>query len=126
MGVFSPAIGILGGGELGGEEAQTRDTGNDLPSGSGNNGGFREKAKGLESAYASLCTVAAIVIRGGVVNLGVGKYFVVLGLRQGTAEEERGVTRISPSNPRPGGESSAGTLLKFRKHETSEKGLLGR
>jgi len=34
------------------------------------------------------------------------------------------VTRISPSNPRPGGENSAGTLPKFRKQETSKKGLL--
>jgi hypothetical protein len=125
MGGFSPAIGILGGGELRGEGARTRDTGNELPGGRGNNGVFREKAKGLESGNASLCAMAGIVIRGGVVNLWVGKYFVVLGLRQGTTEGERGVTRISPSNPRPGGENSAGTLPKFRKQETSEKGLLG-
>jgi hypothetical protein len=39
--------------------------------------------------------------------------------------KERGVTRISPSNPRSGGENSAGTLLKFRERETSENGLLG-
>jgi hypothetical protein len=88
-------------------------------------GGFREKAKGLESTDASLCAVAATVTRGGVVKLGVGKSSVVLGLCQGTASGERGVTRISPSNPRPGGENSAGTLPKFRKWETSEKGLLG-
>ena len=49
---------------------------------------------------------------------------MVVGLRQGTASEERGVTRISPSNPRPGGENSAGTLPKFRKQETSKGGLL--
>jgi hypothetical protein len=60
-----------------------------------------------------------------VVKLGVGKYFVVLGLSQGTSSRERGVTHISPSNPRPGGENSVGTLPKFRKRETSEKGLLG-
>jgi hypothetical protein len=125
MGGFSPAIGILVGGELGGEEAQTGDTGNELPGGRGNNGGFREKAKGLESVDASLCVVAAIVIRGGVVNLGVGKSSVVLGLRQGTVEGERGVTRISPSNPRPRGENLAGTLPKFKKWETLEKGMLG-
>ena len=47
-----------------------------------------------------------------------------MGLHQGTTSEERGVTRISPSNPRPGGENSAGTLPKFRKRETSEGGLL--
>jgi hypothetical protein len=125
MGGFSLAIGILGGGELGGEGARTGDTGNELPSRRGNNGGFREKAKGLESADASVYAVETIVIRGGVVKLGVGKSSVVLGLRQGTTLGERGVRRISPSNPRPGGENSAGTLLKFRKRETSEKGLLG-
>jgi hypothetical protein len=126
MGRFSPTIGILCGGELRGEEAQTGDTRNELPSGRGNNGGFKEKPKGLESADPSLCAVVATIIRGGLVKLGVSKYFVVLGLCQGTAEGEMGVTRISPSNPRPRGENSAGTLLKFRKWETSEKGLLGR
>jgi hypothetical protein len=90
----------------------------------GNNGGFREKANGLESANASLCAKVATVTRG-VVKLGVGKSSVVLGLRLGTASGERGVTRISPSNPKPGGENSAGTLPKFRKWETSEIGLLG-
>jgi hypothetical protein len=60
----------------------------------------------------------------GVVKLGVGKSSAVLGLRQGTASEERGVTRVSPSNPRLGGENSVGTLPKFRKWETSEGGLL--
>jgi hypothetical protein len=114
MGGFSPAIGILGEGELGGEGARIGDTGNELLGGRGNNGGFREKAKGLESADASLCAVAATVTRGEVVKLGVGKSSMVLGLRQGTASRERGVTRISPSNPKPGGENSAGTLPKFR------------
>jgi hypothetical protein len=122
MGGFAPAIGILGGGELGGEGVRRGDTGNELP---GNNGGFREKANGLESADASLCAEVAKVIRGGVVKLGVGKSSVVLGPRQGRASGERGVTRISPSNPRPRRENSAGTLPKFRKQETSEKGLLG-
>jgi hypothetical protein len=125
MGGFAPTIGILGGGEIGGEGARIGATGNELPGGRGNNGGFREKAKGLETIDASLCAVATIVTRGGVVKLGVGKYSVVLGLRQGTTSGERGVTRISPSNPRPGGENSAGTLPKFRKRETSETGLLG-
>jgi hypothetical protein len=94
MGGFSPAIGILGGGELGGEGARTGNTGNALPGGRGNNGGFREKAKGLELADASLCAVATTVTRGGVV-----KSSVVQGLCQGTTSGERGVTRISPSNP---------------------------
>jgi hypothetical protein len=80
MGGFSPAIGILGGGELEGEGTRIGDTGNELPGGRGNNGGFREKAKGLELAYASLCAVATTVTRGGVVKLGVGKSPVVQGL----------------------------------------------
>jgi hypothetical protein len=66
----------------------------------------REKSKGLECAGGSLC--GAVVIKGGVVK-----------------PPERGVTRISPSDTRPGGENSAGTLPKFRKRETSEEGRLG-
>jgi hypothetical protein len=124
MGGFSPAIGILGGGELRGEGARTGDIGNELTGGWGNNGGFREKAKALESVDASLCAVVATLIRGGVVKLGVGKSSMVLGLHQGTTSGERGVTRISPSNPKPGGQNLAGTLPKFRKWENSEKGLL--
>jgi hypothetical protein len=82
----------------------------------GNKRGFKEKANELKSAGAPLCT--------GVVKLGMGKSSMVLGIRQGTTLEERGVTRVSPSNPRPGGEKSAGTLPKFRKRETYEGGLL--
>jgi hypothetical protein len=119
MGGFAPAIGILGGGELIGEGARIGDTENDLIGGWGNNRGFREKAKGIESTDASLCEVATTIIRGGVVMLGVGKSSMVLGLCQGKNSGERGVTRISPSNPRPGGENSTGTLPKFRKRETS-------
>ena len=78
MGGFGPTIGILGGGELRGEGARIGDTGNELPSGRGNNGGFREKAKGLESADASLHVVVETIMRGGVVNIGEGKYYVVL------------------------------------------------
>jgi hypothetical protein len=120
MGGFSPAIGILGGGELEGEGARIGNTGNALPGGRGNNGGFREKAKGIELVDASLHAVATIVTRGGVV-----KFSMVQGLCQGTTLGERGVTRISPSIPRPGGENSAGTLPKFRKWETLETSLLG-
>jgi hypothetical protein len=47
MGGFSPTIRILGGGELRGDGARTGNTGNMIPGGGGNNGGFREKAKGL-------------------------------------------------------------------------------
>jgi hypothetical protein len=110
------AIGILGGGELGGEGFREGATGNESRSGVGNKRGFKERANELKSGGAPLCA--------GVEKLGVGKSSAVLGLRQGTASEERGVTRVSPSNPRPGGENSAGTLPKFRKRETSEGGLL--
>jgi hypothetical protein len=72
----------------------------------GGNGENREKSKGLEYARSSLC--GAVVVRGGVVK-----------------PPERGVTRISLSDTRPGGENSAGTLPKFRKWETSEEGRLG-
>ena len=116
---------ILCGGELRGEGARKGDIGDELLSGVGNNNGFREKASELKLADVSLRAEAATITRGGAVKPGVGKSFVVLGLRQGTTSGERGVTRISPSNPRPGGENLAGTLLKFRTQETSEKGLLG-
>jgi hypothetical protein len=85
--------------------------------GVGNNRGFNEKDSELKPVDVFLCAEAA--------ELGVGKSSVVLGLRQCTASGETGVTRISPSNPRPGEETSTGTLPKFRKRETSEGGLLG-
>ena len=125
IGGFSPAIGILCGGELGGEGARKGDTGDELLRGVGNNRGFREKASGLKLMDASLCAEAATITRGGAVKIGVGKSSMVLGLCQGTTSEERGVTRISPSNPKPGGEISAGTLPKFRRWDTLENGLLG-
>jgi hypothetical protein len=53
-----------------------------------------------------------------VVKLGVGKTYVVLGLDQGTVSGERGVMRISPSSPIPGGENSTGILPKFKVRET--------
>jgi hypothetical protein len=72
----------------------------------GDDGENREKSKGLECIGVSLCAV--VVIKGGVVK-----------------PPEGGVTRISPSDTRPGGENSAGTLPKFRKWETSEEVRLG-
>jgi hypothetical protein len=110
-GGLSLAIGILGGGEFGGEGVRKGVIEDESRSGVGNKRGFKEKDNELKSAGAPPCA-------------GVGKSYVVVGLRQGIASEERGVTRISPSNPRPGGENSAGTLPKFRKWETSEGGLL--
>jgi hypothetical protein len=73
----------------------------------GDDGENRERSKGPECAGVSLC--AAVVIKGGVVK----------------PPEGGGVTRISPSDTRPGGENSAGTLPKFRKRETSEEVRLG-
>jgi hypothetical protein len=126
MGGFSPAIGMFGGGELGGEGVRTGETGTELPGGKGKSGGFKEKATGLESAKASLSALVATVIRGGMVKLGVGESSVVLCLGQGTISWERGVTRISPSNPRPGGENSTGTLPKFKVLETPAEGMTGK
>jgi len=57
-----------------------------------------------------------------VVKLAVGKYSEALGLNQGTTSREKGVTRLSPSNPRPRGEKLAGTLPNFRLRETPIEG----
>jgi hypothetical protein len=84
----------------------------------GDVGKNREKSKEPECADASLR--AAVVITGGVV-----KSYETRGLFGNTASREGGVTRISPSDTRPGGENSAGTLPKLRKRETSEEGRLG-
>jgi hypothetical protein len=72
----------------------------------GEDGENRENSKGPECAGAFLC--GAAVIKGGVVK-----------------PPEGGVTRISLSDTRPGGENSVGTLPKFKKWETSEEELLG-
>jgi hypothetical protein len=66
--------------------------------------------------------VAARVI-GGVVKPGVGKSSEVIGMNHGTTSGERGVTRISPSDPRLGGENSTGTLPKFKVRETPAEGI---
>jgi hypothetical protein len=108
---LAPAIGILGGGEFGGEGVRKGVIEDESRSGVGNKRGFKEKDNELKSV------VAPPFAR-------VGKSSVVMGLRKGMDSEERGVTRISPSNPRLGGENSAGTLPKFRKRETFEGGLL--
>ena len=122
-GGLAPAIGILGG-ELGGVGVREGATGNESQSGMGNKRGFKEKANGLKSADAPLCAGVVTVTRGGVVKTEMGHSSGVLGLCQSTTSEEKGVTIISPSNPRPGGENSAGTLPKFKKRETLEGGLL--
>ena len=114
-GGLAPAIGILGEGELGGEGVCEGTAENEPLIGVGNKRGFKEKSDELKLAGVPLCT--------GVVKLGVGKSSVVLGLRQGTASRERGVTKSCPSGPGPGEESSTGTLPKFKKWETAEIGL---
>ena len=111
-GGLAPAIGILGGGEFGGEGVREGTVGNEPQIGGGNKRGSKEKATEHKSADAPPC-------------VGVGKSSVVPGLCQGTTSKERGVTRISLSNPRPGGENSAGTLPKFRVWETPTEGITG-
>jgi hypothetical protein len=96
---------MIGGGELGGDGVRTGETGTELLGGKGNNRGFGEKATGLEGTEVSLSAKSVTLTGGGVVKPGVGKYSEVLGLNHGTTSGERGVTRISPSNPRPGGEN---------------------
>jgi hypothetical protein len=68
-GGLAPAIGILGGGELGGEGVREGATGNESRSGVGNKRGFKEEANELKSAGAFL-------------RAGVGKSSAVTGLRR--------------------------------------------
>jgi hypothetical protein len=75
--------------------------------GKGDNKGFEEKATGLGGVEIYFSVNLVTLIGGGVVNPRVGKYFEVLGLNQGTTSGEIGVTRLSPSNPKPGGENSS-------------------
>ena len=99
------AIGILGGGELGGEGVREGAVGNESRSGMGNKRGFKEKANGLKSTDAPLHAGVVTVTRGGVAKIGVGKSSAVLGLRQSTASEERGVTGFLPPMPNQEGKT---------------------
>jgi len=72
-GGLAPAIGILGGGDLGGEGVCEGTVENEPRIGVKNKRGSKEKANVFKSVGAPLCT--------GVVKLGVGKYSAVLGLR---------------------------------------------
>jgi hypothetical protein len=56
----------------------------------------------------------------------VGKYFEVRGLYQGIALGKKGVTKISPSNPKTGGENSTGILPNFKLRETPTDGIIGK
>jgi hypothetical protein len=84
-----------------------------------------EKVIGCEGVEVWISVNARTLTGGGVVKPGVGKYSKVLGLNHGTTSGEIGVKRISPSNPRPGGEKSAGTLPKFKLWETPVDGIIG-
>jgi hypothetical protein len=88
LGGLAPAIGMIGGGELGGDGVRTGETGTELQGGKGNNRGFKEKATGLEGVGGSLRAII-IVIGGEVVKPGVGKYSEVLGLNHGTTSGEK-------------------------------------
>jgi hypothetical protein len=52
----------------------------------------------------SLSVVETTIIEGGVVKPRVEKYYEVWGLKHDTTSREKGMKRISPSNPKPGGE----------------------
>jgi hypothetical protein len=54
LGGLAPVIGMIGGGELGGEGFQTTENETELPRGKGNKRGFGEKAKGIEGKEVSL------------------------------------------------------------------------
>jgi hypothetical protein len=123
LGGLALAIGIMDGGEVGGEGVWTGETRTELPRGKGNNRGFGEKVKGLEGPAVSLFIKPVTLTRGGVIKPEVGKYYEVQGLNHGTTSGERGATRFSPSNPRPGGENSTGTLPKFKVQETPAEGI---
>jgi hypothetical protein len=69
--------------------------------------------------------VAVTVIGGGVVKLEVEKSSETLVLIHSVISGERGVTRISPSNPRPGGKNSTRTLPKFKLRETPIDCIIG-
>jgi hypothetical protein len=68
-GGLAPAIGILGGGELGGEGVREGATGNESRSGVGNKRGFKGKANELKSVGAPL-------------HAGVGKSSAVMDLHR--------------------------------------------
>jgi hypothetical protein len=61
LGGLAPTIGMIGGGELGGDGVRTGETGTELPGGKGNNRGFEEKATGLEGVGGSLCATTVII-----------------------------------------------------------------
>jgi hypothetical protein len=61
----------------------------------------------------------------GIVKHGVGKYPKVLVLSQGTTSGEMGVSKLSPSKPRPGEDKTIGKLPKFKVLETLTEDIIG-
>jgi hypothetical protein len=78
-GGLSLAIGTRGGGEW----VWPGETGTKITGEKGNHREFGEQSSGLKGTKVSLSSVV-VVIGGGVVKLGVGKYSEVIGLKQGT------------------------------------------
>jgi hypothetical protein len=62
LGGLAHAIGIIGGGEVGGDWVRTWETGTEFLGGKGNDRGFGEKATGLEGTKVSLFGEATKVI----------------------------------------------------------------
>jgi hypothetical protein len=78
-GGLAPTIGMIGGGEIGGDGVQTGETGTELLGGKGNNRGLGEKATELEGIEVSIFSKSTTLTGGGVVKPRVAKYSKVLG-----------------------------------------------
>jgi len=65
------------------------------------------------------------LVGGGVVKTKVGNYSKLLGLNHFTISGEIGVSKLSPSKKRLGGEKSIGKLQKFKLLETPTDGIIG-
>jgi hypothetical protein len=55
----------------------------------------------------------------------VGKSPQVLGLSQGTTSGETGVSKLSPSKPRPEEDKTTGKIPTFKALETPTKDIIG-
>jgi hypothetical protein len=83
---------------------------------------FRTKATELGGTKVSPATT---LTGEGIVKYGVGKYPKVIGLSQGTTSRETGVSKLSPSKPRPEEEKTTGKLPKFNALETPTEDIIG-
>ena len=85
-----------------------------------------DKDEGLEVIEVSPSITTTNLIRGGVVKYGVGKSSKVKSLSfHFTTLGEKGVSKLSPSKPRIGGEKSAGKLPKLKFLETPAICIIG-